>query len=92
MLLTSKTVAHLSAKVHSDVIAFVTSVDYDQVQYFYRLLVRANTKRDSYTAHPIAEEIILRERRRETPSRKPCAPRSLGTSCLRSKTRSKEKC
>ena len=42
-----------------------------RVQYFYRFLVRANTKRDSYTAHPIAEENILRERRREAPSKKP---------------------
>ena len=57
--------------------------------YFCRFVVRPNTKRDSYTAHPIAEENILRERRREAPSKKPCMPRSLNTAISEMKTRSK---
>ena len=51
--------------------------------------VRANIKRDSYTAHPIAEENISRERRREGPSKKPCMPRSLNTSHIRNETKPK---
>jgi hypothetical protein len=46
------------------------------VSYCCALLVRENNKRDSYTPHPIAEERILRERRREAPSKKPAMPRS----------------
>jgi hypothetical protein len=44
--------------------------------YCFSLLVRENNKRDSYIPHPIAEERILRERRREAPSKKPAMPRS----------------
>jgi hypothetical protein len=91
ILLTSGVEAHLIG-LDNDVLEcdgfWVTEGDTLWViEYFYRLLVPANTKRDSYTAHPIAEENILRQRRREAPSKKPRMPRSLNTNHIRNETR-----